>query len=85
MVKIGWKGESRRHSLARKGIKTKYNVIKSKGKPKLKIGLPNYSSDQIKHLCQLAGGKEWIAELNMVNGDILIDDIQVSKEINHSY
>lgn len=92
MVAIGWKGESRRHSLARKGVKTakgitnsKYNVINSKGKPKLKIGLPDYSRDQIKHLCQLANGKEWIAELNMVNGDILIDDIQVSKEVDHSY
>lgn len=82
----GWKGESRRHSLARKGIKTsKYNVIPSKGKEKLQIGLPDYVREQIKHLSELSDGKEWIAELNMVNGDILVDDIQVSKEINHSY
>ena len=87
-----WKGESRRHSLARKGIKTakgiespKYSVKTSEGKPKLKIGLPEYSREQIKHLCQLADGKEWIAELNMVNDEILIDDVQVSKEINQSY
>lgn len=81
---MAWEGDSRRHSLARKGVKTsKYTV--SKGKPKLKVGLPSYSKEQIKHLSKLAQGKEWIAELNMVNGEILIDDIQVSKEINHSY
>lgn len=88
----GWHGESRKHSLARKGIKTaqgiessKYTMKTTKGKPKLKVGLPEYSKEQIKHLCLLAEGKEWIAELNMINGDILIDDVQVSKEIDHSY
>lgn len=82
----GWHDDSRRHSLSRKGIKTaKYSMGKGKGKPKLKIGLPSYSKEQIKHISKLAQGKEWIAELNMVNGDILIDDIQISKEINHSY
>jgi len=89
---MSWKNESRKHSLARRGIKTasgippsKYSTIQSDGKSKLKIGLPEYSKEQIKYLCQLAEGKEWIAELNMVNDDILIDDVQVSKEINHSY
>ncbi len=89
----GYFGHSREHGLHRKGIpthskgiqNTKYNVIKSKGKSKLTVGLPPYSKAQIKHISKLAEGKEWIAELNMVNGDILIDDIQVSKEINHSY
>lgn len=83
---MAWKGESRRHSLAKKGIRTaKYSMIKSKGKEKLKIGLPSYSLEQLKHLSELSDGKEWIAELNIVKGDILIDDIQVSEEINHSY
>lgn len=84
---MAWKGESRKHSLARKGIRTasKYSIKQSNGKPKLKVGLPQYTKEQIKYLCKLADGKEWIAELNITNGDILIDDIQVSKEINHSY
>ena len=85
---MSWKGESRRHSLARKGIKTTdtYEVsIKSDGKPKLRVGLPSYSRDLLRQLCDIADDKEWIAELSMIKGNILIDDIQVSDEIDHSY
>ena len=83
----GWHKESRRHSLSSKGIKStqKYKVSKGKGKTKLSIGLPEYSKDMIKHITELADGKEWIAELNVVKGDIIIDDIQISEEIDHSY
>jgi len=86
---MSWKGESRRHSLARKGIKTStpyYSIdVKSDGRPKLRVGLPSYSRDLLRQLCDIAGDKEWIAELSMIKGNILIDDIQVSDEIDHSY
>lgn len=71
----------------RKGIKTanaKYQYS-SRGKKKLKVALPDYSREVIKHITRISNGKEWIAELNMINGEIIIDDIQVSHEINHSY
>ncbi|MCK4545030.1 hypothetical protein KAU43_05785 [candidate division WOR-3 bacterium] len=87
---MGWKGESRRHSLSRKGIKTskdneKYKFIRGKGNPTLKIELPDYTKKQIEHFSDLANREEWIAELDMVRGDILIDDLQVSDEMDASY
>ena len=82
--KRGWKGNSHAHSLASKGIRTKYSY-KSKGNPKLSIGLPAYSKDRIEHIIKLADGKEWIAELKMMKGDIIIDDIQISDKLDQSF
>lgn len=84
---MSWRGNPMGHSLASRGVKTKYQMKQVKGKPKLKLGLPPYVKDQIKHLTEMAddGGKEWIAELSMINGDIIIDDVQVSKELDVSF
>lgn len=82
----GWKREKQRHSLAAKGISSSYQ-LKVQGKPHLAIRLPKYARDQIKQLTQMAhdGQKEWIAEFTIINGDIIINDVQISEEIDHSY
>ena len=80
----GWYGNKQKHSLASRGIKSKYQY-KSSGKPKLAIGLPSYTKERIGHLSELAQGKEWIAELKMMNGDIIIDDIQISDTVDQSF
>lgn len=85
-MKKGWSGEPYNHSLASKGISTKYRY-NAKGSPKLSVGLPPYMKERIKYLTELAeeGKKEWIAELTLINGNIIIDDIQVSKKVDSSF
>jgi len=80
----GWYGQKEQHRLASKGIKSKYQY-KTSGKPKLAVGLPKYSRDRIAHLTELADGKEWIAELKIIKGDIIIDDVQISDELDVSF
>lgn len=80
----GWHGNKQAHSLASRGIKSKYQYSSS-GKPRLAIGLPDYTKERIKHITELADGKEWIAELKMLKGDIIIDDIQISEIIDQSF
>lgn len=86
---MGWPKESRRHGLASKGIPTarsrKYQVSGTQQKPKLKIGLPSYTHEQIRYISHISNGKEWIAEIKMVNGNLFIDDIQISKKIDKSF
>jgi len=82
----GWKNESQRHRMASMGISTTYKY-KGSGKRKLQIMLPEYTKKQISHITQMAdeGSKEWIAELKVKNGQIYMDDIQISNEVDHSY
>lgn len=82
----GWFGKKEQHSLASRGISSKY-IYKTSGKPKLKIGLPSYTKERIKHITELSenGHKEWIAELKMLKEDIIIDDIQISDTIDQSF
>ena len=42
-MKQGWKGESRRHSLARKGIKTTQPMLVAKGNPDNEIDYETYN------------------------------------------
>lgn len=79
MKRKGWSGESQRHSLSAKGIQSSYNYS-AKGKPRLIIGLPSYTKEKLKMLNEIANGKEWIAELIIVNESIFIDDIRVSDQ-----
>jgi len=82
----GWYNESHRHKLASMGIKTTYKY-KGSGKRKLQIMLPEYTKQQITHITKMAdeGSKEWIAELKVKNGQIYMNDIQISQEVDHSY
>ncbi len=57
----------------------------NKAEPKIKIGLPHYTKEQIEYLTKIANNKEWIAELKMMNGNIVMDDIQISDKIDKSY
>jgi len=82
----GWHKESHRHRLASMGISTSYKY-KGSGKRKLQIMLPKYTKEQIVHITRMAdeGSKEWIAELKVKNGEIYLNDIQISTEVDHSY
>lgn len=79
----GWHNESARHAKARRGIKTSYRY-KSQGKHNLSIKLPTYTKDKLKQLIRISNGNEWIAELVILNGEIIIDDVQISDRIDHS-
>ena len=80
----GWHGKKQAHSLASKGIKSKYQY-NSNGKYKLAVGLPDYTRERVKHITDLSDGKEWIAELKMLKSDIIIDDIQISESLDQSF
>ena len=80
----GWHGKRQAHSLASKGIKSKYQY-NSSGKPKLTVGLPDYTRERVKHITDLSDGKEWIAELKLLKEDIIIDDIQISESLDQSF
>ena len=80
----GWHRDSQKHALASKGIVTKYQYSAT-GKPMLKVGLPSFTTEQIKTITNLADGKEWIAELKELKSEIIIDDIQISDNLDESF
>lgn len=82
---MSWNQESHRHAMAAKGVKTKY-IYRAHGNPKLAVALPSYSEERIKHITSLSdeGQKEWIAEMIILNGEVIIDDIRPSEILDKS-
>jgi len=64
--------------MAAKGIKTK--PIKH---PKV-TQLEDYISNQIKHYIKASNGKEWIAEIIEINGNVMLNDVQFSDKTDYS-
>lgn len=81
---MSWLGERQRHAMSAKGILTKDYCYNAHGKKELGIYLPAYTADRVKHINKITDGKEWIAELSIINGYIIIDDIQASDKIDYS-
>jgi len=71
----GWFGEPHRHSLSAMGVKTK----KLKPKPEEFKAYIKASAtlEGLLKLNKQAGDKEWIAEFDMVDGSILINDVRM--------
>jgi len=81
---MSWPRESQRHAMSSRGVPTAKYRYNARGSPRVEVGLPQYTKQQIEHLSSLAQGKEWIAELSIINGEVIIDDIQVSDKIDQS-
>jgi len=81
---MSWPGERQRHAMSARGVTSSTYQYNAHGKRVLKIGLPSYTKEEVKHLSEIAQGKEWIAELSMLNGHIIIDDVQISDKLDYS-
>lgn len=81
---MSWPGERQRHAMSARGITSSTYQYNAHGKQILEVELPSYTADKVRLLTKIAQGKEWIAELSILNGYIIIDDVQVSDKIDYS-
>lgn len=85
----GWPREPRRHALASRGISSKGQVPVSreieKGTEVPRFLFPPHVLEQIKQYNEIADGREWIAEFDLVNGSIIMNDFQFSSDVDASY
>ena len=81
---MGWPGERQRHAMSARGVTNTTYRYNSRGKQKLQVGLPPFMRGEVRYLSNIARGKEWIAELSMINDHIIIDDVQMSDKLDYS-
>lgn len=82
----GWFDQPQRHALASKGIQTANSLSQSKiNQSREEIQhLSDCGRKQIKALIEKSDGNEWIADLDLHNGEIMIYDEQISDKPDES-
>lgn len=75
----GWFGESARHALARKGIRTTEERFRFR-----RFHYKNRSRFRDLNK-QTKGKKEWIADLDLRNGEIVMQDVQLDGSLTSSF
>lgn len=85
----GWPREPHRHALASRGIpskgQAKVSMKRGKGTEVPRFLFPPHVLEQIKQYNEIADGREWIAEFDLVNGSIIMNDFQFSDDVDASY
>jgi len=81
----GWAKEPRRHALSAYGIPNKITKKKTAATQVTGKLFPQHVLEQIKEYNEIADGREWIAEFDLVNGSILMNDFQFSDDVDASY
>lgn len=89
MSNKGWHNESRRHSLAAKGVRTRGEVpiprVLNGDKPMPLFVFSGPVLGMIREYNEISDGKEWIAEFDLVRGNVILNDVQFSDDVDASY